>query len=329
MFLKNKKSIFFLIIIILICVSLESAVFAEKYPSNPIKIIVPWGAGGGNDLGARLLLPFLEKHSGGNFAVINLPGASGEVGLTELKRSNPDGYTIGMMTTPVGILGPMVRNTAYKYTDFTYLWMQQDDPNCLQVPSSKPWKTFDEFLEYAKKNTVAVGAGGGGTESILLWNLLAQETGIKHRPVFFPESASTEQAALAGGHIDACLQKLGESASIIRSGKSRPLAVALENRHPDYPDLPTFKELGYPNTVGFSAFRGFVAPRGIPEDIRNQLIEIFRKATSDPEYTKKMLNAGMMIRNLPGDEYLKTIQEQEKLFKGIVDLVGIEALLAR
>ena len=177
---------------------------AQAYPDKPISMIVAYGPGGGTDLTARVIGPFIEKHLGGGakIVVVNRPGAGGEIGFTALADAAPDGYTIGFINTPNVLSIPIERKTGYSWERFELLGNIVDDPGGFSVHNAGEIKTLADLVTYAKANpnTVTVGTTGVGSDDHLAMLAFQKITGVKMTHVPFPGSSAV-RTALVGRHI--------------------------------------------------------------------------------------------------------------------------------
>lgn len=299
--------------------NLES--MALDYPTQPINIIVPYSAGGGNDRVARVLASFGQEYFGTGIKVIDMPGASGTIGGQFVAKSEPDGYTL-LINTDNGLSAPpMIADAPYDVLDFTGIVTFSSSDYVWCVKSDAPWNSFSELLEYAREHPgeISYGStGAGGSVHISLAALLTQE-GIEMTHVPF-DGAAPALAAVAGGHIDLCGPSVTSVVPVIESGKVRPLASSGSTRTLDLPDVPTVIEEGY--DYSFSTSRVIVAPKGTPQEIVDFLEEKFLEVFKDKAFLVLIKRVGETVENgkLPGikgseelNEYLhKTLYERLK-----------------
>jgi tripartite-type tricarboxylate transporter receptor subunit TctC len=292
--------------------ALPTAALAE-YPEKPIEMIVAFAPGGGTDVAARSIARFMEKHLGGGarIAIVNKPGAGGEIGWTELSRAKPDGYTIGMINPPA--FNALVVEGKAKYTtdDFQPIGNIVYDPGILVVGKDSPYKTLADLIAADKKapGAIVIGTSGaaGSSEHIGLLSLNRQAE-TKFTPAFFGSTAPARQALL-GGHIPAATMNLSEALQLIRSGDIRVLGIMAEQRSEALPDVPTFRDQGIDLVV--TASRGLAAPKGMPADIVAKLQKALEAAMNDPEYRDSAMKAEIPLHYLSGEEY-----------KALIDLIN-------
>ncbi len=313
---------------ILLSLSLLSPIMARAgegpggFPKGPVTFLCPWGAGGGSDVGSRILASVAEKYLGAPLVVQNKPGAGGAIGWASLAASRPDGYTIALNNIPAMVLVPLMNQVSYDFADFEPIMLLVDDPALLMVKKGGPVKTFQEFVEYAKRNpgTLTVGTSGAGTDSHMVVEMMSDKLGVKLNPVPF-DGANQSVTSMLGGHTIASLPKTSEAISALESGEGVLLGVFNDTRLPQYPDLPTMKEMGL--DISYSSARGLMAPKGTPPEIIEFLRVRLQKATEDPEYIQKMKNAGLPIQYMNGKDFKAYYMKQYEGFKPMVEKLGL------
>lgn len=320
-----KKFVSFLLIAIMMismtaCSSTEkkeeTQASSDTYPNKPIEVIVAYKAGGGTDRGARVLTPVAEKLLGQPLAIINKPGADGELGFTELAQAKPDGYTIGFINLPTFVSLPLQRNTKYGKDDVVPIINHVYDPGVLVVRANSPWNTIEEFIAFAKENpeAITVSNNGTGASNHIGAADFAYEAGIKVTHVPFGGS-SDMLAALRGEHVDATVAKISEVASLVDAGELRLLASYTKERLEGFQDVPTMKEKGY--DILFGSARAIVAPKGTPDEIVQLLHDKFKEAMESPEHMEAAKNADLPIMYMSSEDLGKYMDESEEYLKGI------------
>lgn len=295
----------------------------EKYPTRPISVIVSFAAGGGTDLGARTLLPYVEKELGVPMTVINKPGAGGWVGWLDLMNAKPDGYTIAMINTPNLITGYLDPKQNYKFdlNSFSLIGNQVTDAGVIAIrKDEKRFKTMKELVEYAKKNEVTITSTGIAGDDHIASLKLNKGQGTKFNAVHNKGVAESITAVL-GGHVDVLFANVGEVTTLHNNKEINVLAVMAEKRAKSLPDVPTLKELGLGEIYSWSA-RGFSAPKGVDPEKMKILTAAFEKAINNPEHIKKMADMGLEVDYQDPAAYLKALQAEEKSVIGIKDLLG-------
>ncbi|WP_394790819.1 Bug family tripartite tricarboxylate transporter substrate binding protein [Rhodoferax sp.] len=266
----------------------SSRVFAQAgdYPSHPIELVVAYGAGGGTDVLARAFSDSARKHVSQPITVINKPGASGAIGLSDVLNAKPDGYKIAMLTVELTTL-PHVGVIKFSHEDFAPIALLNADPAAITVKADAPWNTIEEFLAAAKKVPGEFRVGNSGAGSI--WHLasaaLEDKTGTKFNPIPYP-GAGPAMLALMGGHIEAVSVSAAEVTAYVSSGKLKTLAVMADKRLKGYESVPTLKERNI--DLSISAWRGLGAPKNTPPAILAVLKDIVVKTIAEPSYREIM-----------------------------------------
>jgi tripartite-type tricarboxylate transporter receptor subunit TctC len=289
------------------------AVSAQSaYPSQPIKLVVPFAPGGSTDLAARMIAEFGSRELGQTIVVENKAGAGGSLGMEFVAKAKADGYTLGMATVSTHGANPAVYGSKLKYDpvqDFAPITNVATTPSVFAVHPKNPARDMKQFLALAKANPGKYSFGSPGTGSLGHANIehfmaLAQ---IKLLHVPYKGSGQAMNDALAG-QVDAITDNLPSALPHIKSGKLRALAVLSEKRSPALPDVPTYGELGFPQMGGGGWF-GVVAPAGTPPEVVAKLNAAFHKAMKNPDFVQKMEAAGATL--IPGtpEEFGQQIQQ--------------------
>lgn len=275
------------------------------YPDKPIEMIVAFAPGGGTDIAARSIAHYLEKHLGekARIAVINKPGAGGEIGWTALARAKADGYTIGMINPPA-INGLVVEGKAkLTMADYQPIANIVYDPAILVVNQDSPYQTLAQLLDAARRapERLVIGTSGasGSSEHIAILNL-NRLAGVAFKPAFFGSTAPVRQAIL-GGHVPAATMNLSEALQLAREGQIRILGLMAEHRSAFLPGAPTFREQHIDLIAGAS--RGIAAPAGTPAAIVRTLENALAAVINDPDYLAAAQKAEIPLNYLNAGEY--------------------------
>lgn len=276
-----------------------------SYPAKPIRLVVPFAAGGPTDLCSRKLADLGGKDLGQEIIVENKIGAGGTVGARFVAFSKPDGYTIGSLASSAVVIQPHLAQKLDfdPIADFVPLAQYAIADHPLAVPANSPIKTFKDFIEEGRKRELTY-AGSGMTAADVAIMRLAAEAKIKLKIVAFAGMAPSITAVL-GGHTDAIVSS--GYYEYVRSGKLRLLAQTTAQRNKEFPDVPTLKELGY--NIETRAFYGLVGPKGLPEAIREKLEKSFAKAIRDPAFSQTIHNASFTLAYRNGRDYAQYIKE--------------------
>ena len=287
---------------------------AQSWPSRPIELIAPFGAGGGVDILARTLAPFLERHIGNNarIGVVNRAGAGGEVGFTTVATARPDGHTLGIVGAPAFLTIPHERQTRFNFDSFDFVGNVETDWMSIYVASNSPFQTIQDFVDFAKANPrrITVGLSGMGTATHIATLLFVRAAGIEVTMVPFPGSAQS-RAAMMGGHVNANTFGVGDGAQLVRDGEIRILGTMGIGRSDALPEAPTMREQGIDVVAGTD--RGLAAPAGTPPEIMERLSGALARTVADPEFLAQARMRGILLNHMPRDEvraYLATKNEE-------------------
>ncbi len=305
---------------------LHPAAAQATYPTRPVTVVCPWGAGGGTDATARIISVLLEKDLGQPFNVVNRTGGSGVVGHSAIATAPPDGYTIGMATVEITMMHHQGL-TELKPTSYTPLALMNEDPPGIQVKTDSPYKDVKELSEAIKSKPAgtfkASGTGQGGIWHLALvgW-LLAMGLKPDHVPWVPSNGAAPAMQDLAAGGIDIVTCSVPEAKAMIDAGKARSLAVMAPQRNPAFPDVPTLTEAaGINYSVG--AWRGIVAPKGLPADIGTKLTASLKKAFDSKEFKDFMTARGFgMVWGDP-DQFAKFMADGDAKMKTAMTAAGL------
>lgn len=298
-----KKICMVVTIIFMIGGFYSSAALGIDYPTKPITIIIPFGAGGMSTLSTRMLGEKMTTILGQPIVFINKPGAGGVIGLNAVKKAKPDGYTIGSGPATLALTAPYFLDSEhFDVDDFEYIGSYMPQERVLFTLPDKPYKTWSEFIDYSKKNPGEVSVGAGGAQWALeVMKSVAKKENIKWKYVMFKGGGAASSAVL-GGHVDVCETGTGTSAyQSARAGDLRVLIDLGSEKVPFFPDVKNLKDLGYPFTTMLEY--GMVLPKGVPEEIRAKLEDTLRTVMQDKELMAKMGKTGFTPRFLTGKEY--------------------------
>ena len=288
------------------------------YPEKPINLIVAYSPGGGTDLIARAIAPYLEKYLGGGarMVIVHRPGAGGEIGFAAIANAPADGYTIGFVNTPPLITVPIERSAQFGGPQrFDLLGNVIDDPCNFSVHSDAPFRNLKELAEFAKANPgkVTVGSSGIGSDDHLVMLMFERAAGVKMTHVPF-KGAADVRTALLSKQITVGAINIGEAVQSIKGGAPmRNIGQFAPKRANLAPDLATAREQGY--DIELSSLRGMAAPRGLPPEIRERLVKAVAAAAADPEFQAKATSVFAPLRYLSPAEFDRVIREAEVGFR--------------
>lgn len=287
-----------------------------QYPDKPIEVIVGYSAGGGTDVMARTVAPFLEKYLGNGASVVvrNVPGASGQIGVTEVAKAKPDGYTLGTYNLPGMMARTLDRKAGYSADSFTYLANVVNDPNVIVTSKGSGIDTVKKLIAKAKADpgAVTVGMSSLGGDDHFALTKLENMTGTEFTIVPFKGSAPARTAVI-GGHVTMGVLNVSEIAAF--KDQVNVLGVATDARSQYAPDVPTFKAQGVDLING--SMRGFVAPAGLPDAVKAKLLDAFRKIAKDPKFLAAMKATANPVHVAVGEDFRKLNAEELGLAKQI------------
>jgi tripartite-type tricarboxylate transporter receptor subunit TctC len=305
------RSLFACAVFALACSAIGStAIAGSDFPQREITFIVPWNAGGSNDVLARGLQPLLREQ-GFNIVIENITGATGANGLRRVATAAPDGYTLGMGTSST--LAVMVQKKVPLQSDqFTNIARVSTEPLMLLVPAAGPYQTLDAFIEHMKKTPggVTIGTPGSYNLNHIFASMTARSAGVAYTNVPYT-GGSQVVADLLGQHVEAGVLKPSETIGVVQQGSLKPIGVFANERLEMLPDVPTFKEKGFDvfpyGPVVQMAY--VVGPANLPADIRTRLISAFRTAIQDPRFREFAKKNVFLVDDMTGDALTKEVAD--------------------
>src|SRR5882672_6636555 len=301
----------------------------EPYPSRPITMVAPFPPGGIADLTARPVAAAMEKVLKNPVGVLNKTGAAGAVGMQFVATSKPDGYTLLLALSSISIIPEadklFGRPPAFTVDQFAPIALISADPTILVVPADKPWKTAADFIADARKRPGQISYSSSGVYGTLhmAMELLSHAASIKLRHVPYA-GAGPALTAILGGHVDALASGPAVVLPHIKAGKLRALAGWGDKRVAALPEVPTFKELGYPEAE-FYIWAGLFAPKGTPEPVLAKLRDATRAAVAEPDFKSAMDKLETPVVFKQGDEFTRFFEaDARRLAEGVRKVGRIE-----
>ena len=282
---------------------------ADDYPNKPIEFIVPWGPGGGSDLLMRLVGKHLEAELGQAIPIINMPGASGTIGLREASRRGNDGYTITQIHEGL-LIAHHSGVTELNWDDFDVVSMMTSDNSVIVVNADTGWETLDDMLEAVTERPghYRMGVTLGGIPH--LWAVQFEEsTGTQFGYVGY-EGTGERMRALAGGHITVAIEDYFSARAFVENGDMNVLAAATSERIPELPDTPTLQELGH--DLEFLVTRGIVLPKGAPESVIATLESALENVANSEAFKTDIENVGGTVRYLNRQDYIDYLERNDE-----------------
>lgn len=305
-------------------VALAGLVQAQTYPSQPIKLIIPFAPGGAVDQVARVVGPVLSKRLGQAVVVENRPGASGSVGAGELARAKPDGYTLMLALDSQAINHHMVKNLPFDtFKSFDYLNLMVTLPQVLVVRNVLPAHNVPELVTYIRAHP-GTSYGSAGTGSAGHINSASLSIAYNLQTTHIPyKGAGPLLTDLLGGHIDFAFAGLSVMLPHIKAGKVRAIAVSSARRNPQLPDVATVAEA----LPGFEipTWIGLVAPTGLPADVREKVLGAMRETMAQPEVRSRLGESAFQIMNSTPEEFIVRVKKDSEV---MADLVRRKVIIA-
>jgi tripartite-type tricarboxylate transporter receptor subunit TctC len=304
---------------LLLAAALAPLAVHAAYPDRPIKMIVPWAAGGDTDNIFRPFAPLLQKTIGQPVVVANVGGASGTKGAKEAKDSPPDGYTLYAVHD-------YIHSTYYtgvadvQYTDFEPICLISSTASVLTASPKTPWSDWKSLLADAKARPgqISVGATLGST-SHFFPALIEKAAGIKFKYVSY-EGLAPRMNAILGGHVDLTDANMTQKGKV-EAGQLKFIAIATEKRNPEIPNVPTLKELGV--NVVYDVNRGIMVPKGTPADVISKLETSCAAAVKDPAFAESMKKQATDVRYLDRKHYAEWLKHNDELNKTLAKDLGL------
>jgi tripartite-type tricarboxylate transporter receptor subunit TctC len=298
----------------------------EKFPSRPINMVVAFPPGGVADITARPTAAAMEKILGQPVTITNRPGAGGAVGNAVVANAKPDGHTILMALSSISVIPAadelFNRKPAYSLNQLVPIALISADPTILVVHPSLPVKSLKELVALAKERPGELTFSSSGIFGALHMPmeifLHATKLKMRHLPT---TGGGPAIAAVLGGHVELTAGGPAAISGHVKSGKLRPIVSWGANRHPSYPNIPTFRELGY-KEVEYYIWAGLVGPRGIPDPVMKTLRDTVRKAVDDPAFKKTMAGVGSLVQYMDSPEFGKYWDADAKRLAALVKIVG-------
>ncbi|CAM4066600.1 tripartite tricarboxylate transporter substrate binding protein [Bordetella tumulicola] len=301
-----------------LCLTVAQESAHAAWPDDrPIEIVVGFAAGGTTDVMTRTLAPYIQKHLGGKsqLVIVNRPGASGELAVSHMQRSDPNGYTTAIVNLPGYFFLPMYRKAAYDPAKIQLVARVMSDPTVLVARKDKGPHDFKQMIQQlsAQPGTLSAGHNGIGTNGHLAMLSMQDAANVQFNAIPFKGTAE-QKVNLGGGHIDLAFV----SASEVQNADSEAvplqlLAQFVPQRLPSLPQVPTTFENGL--SVEMTAERGFAMPEGVPAEIVARLQKSIKDAMADPEYLKAAKVDAPFLAFLAGDEWEKRIAEEQKRYR--------------
>ena len=313
---KRLVTIFMAGTVALVLAFTGSAISADKYPSKTITWLIPYGPAGGFDLHSRAMIIGMKKALGVNIIIRNRPGAGGNIAWNLTWGAKPDGYTISTVNIPGAIISELFDNPKpqYRLKDFSWIGQISAGPYIFAVGADSPFKTLEDMQKAEEFLTTGSGVGGTDWVTVTL-SARVMKFPLKHI-LGYPSAPASNLAIVKGeGHGRPLgLDSPGQMA-FIHDGRMRPMWVYLDKRDPDFPDVPTVGELGYPSLSVLASHRVVTAPPGMPKDRLAVLQKAFDAATKDPDVLSRFKRMKARIDPVVGQDWNNMLNDFYGLIK--------------
>ena len=292
----------------------------STYPDKPVRYILPFAPGGESDIGARLQGAVYKKKFGQDLIIESKPGAGGALAWAQTNSFPGDGYTLMSTNLPHLVLQPLEGIVQYKTEDIANVYFYHYTPDAIVVRSESPFKSYKDLIAAAKAKPGSVSIAGSGTNSAnhMATERLNAAAGIKTNYVPYKGTGDLV-ASLLGGHVDMAMSYV--TLAISQKTTTRMLAIATEKRHPQFPDVPTFKELGIDWVDG--AYRGIALPKSATPEMRKKVSDMFSEINRDPDFSQRMADGGFELTDITYDKMAAFMAERTKVYTQVAKSMGL------
>ena len=314
-------------ILLTLALAAASAAALAAYPEKPVTLVVPFPPGGSTDAIARVIGQKLQEKLGQTFIVDNRAGATGTIGMGQVKRAAPDGYTLIVSSLGPFVIAPhLIKSVPYDMAkDFDLITVAVQAPNVLVVPAASPYKSVADILAASKKTPgkLTFASSGNGSSDHLTAELFWQQTGSTGTHVPYKGGAPAI-SDLLGGQVDASFQNVNAVVQHINAGKLRALAVTGDKRTPVLPNVPTLAEAGVKGVDVYS-WQAVVAPKGLPADIRSKMHGALIAALNDAKVRQQFVAVGFEVVGNTPEQFTAFQQRENARWKQLIEQRKISA----
>lgn len=295
----------------------------KGYPNRQIDFIIPYDPGGSIDIMSRIFVEAIKSTLKVTVVPVNKPGAGGAIGLNFLANAKPDGYTIGAGSFGAMVISPIVEpKLPYKRSDLTLVAKTINFPIGIFVKPDAPWKNLKELADYARANPGKIRAAVGGptgAPALMLEAFKIQAGGLSI--INIPSKGGASMAtAILGGHVEICSDPVASEVSLLKAGRVRALAIS--DKFPGLPQLPTFEEAGFPG-VNVSSWAAVVAPKGLPKPVLDKLVAALEQATKNPAVIEQLHREAMNADFMGPETFAKNLEKEDAAILAIARKVGM------
>ncbi|HWA37116.1 MAG TPA: tripartite tricarboxylate transporter substrate binding protein [Burkholderiales bacterium] len=309
----------------LLAVLVAGTASAQSFPSKPIRVVIPFVAGGSSDIVGRAIASKFQEYLGQPGVVENRPGANGAIAAEHVAKADPDGYTI--LVGSIGVFSinqALFKDLRYKTTDFAPITLAVTTPNVLVTRPDLPVSSMKDLVEFAKKNPgrLSYCSSGTGSSDHLTGELWKQGAGLFAVHVPYRGGAAC-QTDLMGSQVDVSFQNLGAVTNYIRANRMKALAVTAQARHPQLQNVPTVGEAGFPGLV-VTSWQAAAAPAKTPKEIVARLNDAAVKALRSPDVRERMNQIGFDVVASSSEEFGKFMNDEVARWTQVVNRGGIK-----
>lgn len=294
-----------------------------NYPEKPIRIVVPFGAGGNTDIMARAIGDVLPKYLPKDQPIVveNIGGGGGTIGIAEVVKAKADGYVLGLGTASTFALQPNYEDTPYALADIEPITQLTSVPTVLVVSNDAPWETFEDWLEYIKANPdqFTYGTAGAGIITHLAMEDFSKKADVKIKHVPH-DGGNAAIASFLGGHIDGVNIQASEALPLIEQGQARALVNTGTSKSDLIIDATLLSDKGF--DVGIDSTTGVIGPKGMPTEIVNILNDAFEQTMNDPEIVELFNGMGLSTAVTSSEEYKEILEKDFDDFGNLLKQLG-------
>lgn len=293
-----------------LAVSLASGSALAAYPDKPIKVIVPWGAGGDSDLTTRIWADAMEKELGVPVVVINKTGGGGVVGTSFVARAKNDGYTLINAGLSNMLVTPNFTKTPYNFDTFTPVVKFTSVPLAVVVAKDSPYQDFNEFVAGAKSKNITQGSWGASSSGTIMATIIANQAGYKVKYVH-AKGAADSMVSVVGGHIDSAVSFPPAFGPHVKADRAR--ALVINQKMDAFPGVPTFADYGIKGSFG--GWSGVFAPKGVSQEVVDKLTAATANVMKDPKVLAAYENIGALVDFRHGPDWIKDLKVTYGIYK--------------
>lgn len=305
---NSKKNL--LSIATAVAMTVISGAAVAAYPEKPIKVIVPWGAGGDSDLTTRIWADAVEKELGVPVVVINKTGGVGVVGTSFVANAKADGYTLINAGLSNMLVTPNFSKPPYSFDSFTPVVKFTSVPLAVVVAKDSPYKTFDDFIAGAQNKTVTQGSWGAASSGTIMANIIGNQSGYKVKYVH-AKGAADSMVSVVGGHIDSAVSFPPAFGPHVKADRARVLVM--DQKMDAFPGVPTFADYGIKGSFG--GWSGVFAPKGVPQEVVDKLAEVTAKVMKDQKVLDAYANIGALVDLRYGPDWIADLNATYDIYK--------------